>query len=333
MVANSAPLKYGPAVTVIAVCYNHERFVIECLESIKRQTFTDFELIVVDDKSSDGSVGVISDWLEHNLPGARFFPHQTNIGLCKTLNEALAIANGEYIGLIATDDAWLPDKLERQVARLQVLPESVALVFSDAEQMDEQGVTLPKTFIEAHRPLGGPVGADMFSQLADGNFIPAMATLIRRTALLSVGGYDEALTYEDYDMWLRLADQYQLEYLPGLVARYRIVATSMVRTLFVNPSPRHSYSIFLLHSKWIGSRKLSAIQRKKWAGKIVAAAHALYVAEDPRAPACLRAAARLAPTAKLWLLALTTALGISRSRAKRLAAMAGLGERKAGAPK
>jgi glycosyltransferase involved in cell wall biosynthesis len=319
--------KHAPAVTVIAVCYNHARFVIECLESIRRQTFTDFELIVIDDKSSDSSPQLIAGWLKDHFPTATFIAHQVNVGLCKTLNEALALATGEYIGLIATDDAWMPDKLMRQVARLRELSPTVALVFSDAEQMDEQGVTLPKTFIEAHRPAGVDFPAtQMFSALADGNFIPAMATLLRRQALVDVGGYDESLSYEDYDMWLRLADRFTFDFLPGTVARYRIVATSMVRTLFVNPNSRHSFSIYLIHRKWIATGKLSKAQRKQWGAKIAAAAYALYCAGDSRAARCLRFAVTVAPTARLLLLAVSSSLGLSRKRAKQLAVLVSFGQ-------
>lgn len=321
------PVRLAPAVTVIAVCYNHERFVVECLDSIRRQTFTDFELIVIDDKSSDASVELISSWIEKNFPQANFIAHHTNIGLCKTLNEALALAAGEFIGLIATDDTWLEHKLERQVAKLRELPADVALVFSDAEQMDEQGTTLPESFIQAHRPAGAGDDLHCFEQLAEGNFIPAMATLIRRSALKEIGGYDERLSYEDYDMWLRLADRYTLAFLPDIVARYRIVTTSMVRTLFVRPNPRHSYSIFLIHEKWIDSGRLTPAQRAQWAHKIFTTAYSLYLADDPRAAYCLRRAARLQPRARTLLLALTASLGLSRSRAKRIAAIVGVGER------
>jgi hypothetical protein len=127
-------------------------------------------------------------------------------------------------------------------------------------------------------------------------------------------------------MWLRLADRFTFDFLPGTVARYRIVATSMVRTLFVNPNPRHSFSIYLIHRKWLASGKLSSAQRAQWAAKIAAAAYALYRSGDPRAPRCLRFAARVAPTARLLLLAISASLGLSRSRAKRLAALTSFGK-------
>lgn len=323
------PRSDRPTVTVIAVCYNHERFVIECLESIRRQTFTDFELIVMDDKSSDSSVALISSWLEQNFPQAIFVAHEVNLGLCKTLNEALSLTSGEFISMIATDDTWLEHKLERQVARLRAQAENVAMVFSDAEQMDEQGNTLPQSFIDAHRPGGVPPDPQRFEQLVDGNFIPAMASLVRRSALTEVGGYDERLSYEDYDMWLRLSDRYLLDFLPGTVARYRIVATSMVRTLFVKPNTRHSYSIYLIHKHWIDSGKLTPAQRARWAEKIFTAAYSLYLANDRRAAHCLRSAARLAPRVRTVLLALSASIGLSRSRAKYLASLFGVREKTA----
>jgi len=209
---------------------------------------------------------------------------------------------------------------------LRALPANVALVFSDAEQMDEQSATLPKTFIEAHRPAGVRPEARRFSELADGNFIPAMATLIRRSALIEVGGYDEDLSYEDYDMWLRLADRYLIEFLPGNVARYRIVATSMVRTLFVKPSTRHSFSIYLIRRKWIRSGKLSPAQRAQWVKAVFSAAYSLYRADDPRAAQCLRFVASLAPRPKTLLLATTASLGLSHARIRQLAARMGVGE-------
>ena len=78
-----------------------------------------------------------------------------------------------------------------------------------------------------------------------------MSTLIRRSAIEAVGGYDERLTYEDYDMWLRLAARYEFAWLPGRVARYRIVSTSMVRTIFEKPNANHSHTQSPSCSVWV----------------------------------------------------------------------------------
>ena len=309
--------------SVIAVCYNHERFVIDCLESIRAQSYQSFELIVIDDKSTDRSPELIATWIRQHYPNALFLRHKENIGLCRTLNEALEKCSGKYINLIATDDTWLAHKLESQLAAIKSRSDEVAMLYSDATQMDEVGTTLAVTFLQAHLPTKKPPSGQLFSALADGNFIPAMAAIIRRDAILKVGGYDERLSYEDYDMWLRLASLYEIEYLPGSVARYRIVSSSMIRTLWENPTPKHSFSIFLIYSKWIGSDRLTCEQRSKWAHKIATAAYSLYLSNDPRASKCLWSAFFLSPKIKLLALATSTSIGITRVAAKKIAAFVG----------
>ena len=302
----------NPAITVIALCFNHARFLIECLESIRAQTFQNFQLIVTDDCSSDISAELIQEWLATHYPDADFIRHSKNLGLCKTLNEALAISKGTYISMVATDDTWKPTKLECQYAEMAKLSEEVAVLYSDALQMDESGAVLPKTFIAAHwidKPV--PSGR-IFSELVDGNFIPAMATLIRLSALRAVGGYDERLTYEDYDMWLRLANHYEFKFQPKLLAAYRIVGTSIVRTQFVRPSANHSYSRFLIHEKWIGTTSLNSRQRKNWGEKLWEFSYSLYVQGDRRAGRCLWRAFYFTSRFKIAVLALSTSLGINR---------------------
>lgn len=305
-------------VSVIAICYNHARFVIECLESIGAQTFQDFELIVADDCSSDHSADLIAAWLARNRPDAVFIRHRRNAGMCPTLNETLAHARGQFVSMIATDDAWLPDKIARQLAAMRSLPERVAVVYSDAARMDEAGAPLTPDFIESHRPGLAPPSGRIFPVLADGNFIPAMATLIRRQAIVDAGGYDERLSYEDYNMWLYLAQRHDFVYCPGALARYRIVSTSMVRTLFERPSARHYHTLFLIRETGLRGGALSAAQRRQWAEIQWVAAYQLYVLGDARARACLWTAFFRTRKPRAGLLALACALNISRARAKRL---------------
>lgn len=308
----------APPVTVIALCFNHERFVIECLESIKAQTFRDFELIVTDDCSRDNSANLIEKWLSENWQDANFIRHEANVGICRTLNEALSVSSGKFISMIATDDVWEPHKIEHQLTFMLTLPENVAVVYSDSARIDELGNRLNLSFIEAHKPGYEPPSGNIFSSLADGNFIPAMSTLIRKSAIESVGNYDEELTYEDYDMWLRLSHKFNFFFQPGIVAKYRIVNTSMVRTLFDNPSPNHSYSVFQICEKWLPSGLLTPLQRKDWVKKQSSAAYSLYCHNDKRAVPCLWISVFRTWKPKLFLLAVTFSLGITRGLAKKL---------------
>ena len=307
-----------PAVTVIALCFNHERFLTECLDSIAAQTFQDFQLIVTDDCSRDDSAKLIENWLACNRPDALFIRHSVNMGLCKTLNEALMQARGEFISMVATDDAWEVDKIERQLAVARQVGQQVAVVYSDASRMDEDGTRLEKYFIDSHTPGCNRPSGQVFSELANRNFIPAMATLIRRKALVDVQLYDERLVYEDYDMWLRLAARYEFVYCNAVVARYRVVSTSMVRTIFANPSPHYYYTVYLICMKWLPGKRLSTHQRVAWVKRLWEAAYGLYVANDRRAAACLWNAALYARKPYAALLALTQFMGISRDLVLRL---------------
>ncbi len=308
---------HSPTVTVIALCYNHERFVLDCLESIRAQTCQDFELIVMDDCSRDHSPHLIAEWLAEHYPAARFIHHPVNRGICATLNEALGLAKGTYISMTATDDTWMPHKLASQVALAQSLDADTAVIYADAGQMDEEGEPLPTRFIEAHGVTDPPQGW-IFGRLANGNFIPAMTTLIRRDALLAVGGYDERLNYEDYDMWLRLADRYAFAFQPDVVAHYRIVATSMVRTVFAQPSAWYHHTNFMIRRKWLRSGRLTREQRVLWADRMWWAAYGLFVLNDRRAASCLWQAFRHSGRPRAAVLALTSRLGVSRARLVRL---------------
>lgn len=320
------PLRQGgaPAVTVVALCYNHARFLQACLDSIRAQSFQDFQLIVTDDASRDDSPVLIAEWLALHRPDATFIRHEANQGICATLNEALSHARGEYIAMIATDDTWEPDRLAQQLAAMRKQPDNVALVYSDAHCMDEAGQLLEGSFLTRHGHGAAPPTGAVFAALANGNFIPAMAALVRRGALRSVGGYDETLTYEDYDMWLRLAAAgWLFTFVPGCVARYRIVSTSMVRTLFVQPTAAHSRTALTIRRRWLNSGLLSAQQRRRWSEDITAAAYNLYVHGDAGASRALWLAARLTRRPRMVVLALAASLGLSRHRVKKLSSLLG----------
>jgi glycosyltransferase involved in cell wall biosynthesis len=218
-----------PLVSAIVMCYNHARFVTDCLNGVKDLAYPNLELIVNDDASRDDSAKVIEAWLvQCNLPH-KFLRNQKNLGICRSLNNAMAQARGKYVCGIAADDIWLPGKLRTQVAIMEGLPARVGVIYSDALQIDETGTTLPEKFIVAHRHFERIPQGDLHHILWEDNFIPAMTTLVRRDCYDQVGWYDESLFYEDWDMWLRLSKCFEFAYSPEVTAKYRLVATSMMR--------------------------------------------------------------------------------------------------------
>lgn len=281
----------APEVSVLLLCYNHRPFVEACLASVAAQTLNDFELIVCDDASSDGSADCIAQALAVLARPARYVRHASNRGLCPSLVELMALAQGRFIAMIAADDLWEPDRLQLQLALLSQHPEA-AMVYSDAHQIDEHGQRLPLSVMEAHHAPVPPPSGKLFNTLADGNFIPAMATLIRREAIDAVGGYDASLSYEDYDMWLRLAERYPILHLPGRLASYRIVESSMVRTLFQRPSAAHYDTLFRICERWLRRDLLSPEQRRRWVRRQADAAYGLFFCGHGRARQALWTVAR-----------------------------------------
>ena len=211
----------NPLVSTIVLSYNQSRFVLETLESVKAQTYKATQLIIVDDCSSDDSIAIIDRWLQENRIHCAFIRHQENQGICKSVNDALAVANGKYISIVASDDVWLLDKIARQVEIMEPQPDYVGVLYSDALQMDENGHVLPGTFISTFWKLPEMPQGQVLNRLLQGNFIPGLTTLIRRSCYDKVGLYDENLPWEDWDMWMRIARHYSFLYSPIPSAKYR----------------------------------------------------------------------------------------------------------------
>ncbi len=208
-------------VTVIVTCYNHEKYVLEALESVRQQTFSDFQLIIVDDCSRDQSATLIQEWIDEHKIEALFLRHIENRGLCASLNEALSHAKGTYIAYFSADDVMREGRLEHQVALFESSHENVGVVYSNAYQIDGEGRALQKTFFETYRSFETPPEGDVLLTLMEGNFIPAPSAMIRKECFEKVGGYDERLTLEDWDMWLRIATSFHFKYCPYVCIKYR----------------------------------------------------------------------------------------------------------------
>jgi glycosyltransferase involved in cell wall biosynthesis len=220
----------SPLVSTIVLCYNQARFVVETLESVKAQTYKHTQLIVFDDHSTDDSVAVIEKWLQENGIVCTFIQHRENKGICKSLNEALAVATGKYISMVASDDLWLPDKIARQVEIMESQPDDVGVLYSDAFQINEEGDTLPGLLISTYWKLSEMPQGRILDRFLQGNFIPGLTTLVRRNCYDKVGPYDENLPWEDWDMWMRIARHYSFVYSPTPSAKYRLHENSYSRS-------------------------------------------------------------------------------------------------------
>lgn len=213
----------APVVTVICICYNHERFVREALDSVVKQTYPHVELIVVDDASTDNSVAVIKDWVAVH-PQTRFLSLNLNGGNCRAFNTGLREAKGKYIIDLSADDVLMPERITKGVALLESHPEA-GVQFSDAELIDSAGRSLG--FHSDRFPHSTIPQGRIFSALLARYFINSPTMMMRKELLDALGGYDESLAYEDFDFWIRSAKRTAYMYLPEVLVRKRTVPLSM----------------------------------------------------------------------------------------------------------
>jgi glycosyltransferase involved in cell wall biosynthesis len=209
-------------VSVIIPTYNHAAFLLRALESVFAQTLHPLEVIVVDDGSTDETAEVLR---AHE--GQIQVVTQPNRGVAAARNAGAAVASGELLAFLDADDAWLPAKLERQVACLGVEP-GVGLVHCGVEEVDGRGYQL-RARLDG---MGGWVSREMLRFRQGVILGGGSAAVIRRTAFLDVGGFDEALsTSADWDLYYRIARRYPVGFVPEVLVRYRIHGGNMHRNL------------------------------------------------------------------------------------------------------
>lgn len=215
-----------PAVSVILPVYNGEKYLREAIDSILSQTHTDFELLLMNDGSTDTSEAIIQSYTD---PRIVYVKNESNKGLIYTLNKAIELAKGEYIARMDADDIALPARLENQ---LRYLKQSVAAILATRVKLiDDEGKTLPD-WEEDARNLSAH---EIKSFLLKDNCI-AHPTVMGKASLFKAYGYRYNQKYsEDYDLWLRLiADGLIIEKLAEPLLLHRILSTSATRAKKVN---------------------------------------------------------------------------------------------------
>jgi glycosyltransferase involved in cell wall biosynthesis len=207
-------VQHEPKVSIIMPVYNGERFIVDAIESALVQTYTNFEVIIVDDGSQDRSHDKIEPYLA--LPNIRYI-RQKNGGVAAARNAAIACASGELIGFLDQDDVWAPHKLEREVRYLAEHP-AVGLVHAYQGYIDRAGkeITNPKDWVA---PLEGACFAELFQR----NRIAVLTVLLRKRCLEELGVFNENIPgADDYELWLRLARRFEFGFVPDVLAYYRI---------------------------------------------------------------------------------------------------------------
>ena len=219
----------NPIVTIICVCFNHSRFVTEALDSVINQTYSNIELIVIDDGSTDGSGKVIKKWMVDH-PEATLILNGVNQGYCKTFNKAFLVSKGELIIDLSADDVLLPNRVEQGVKLFAGSGNEVGVLFSDAQYIDEQGN--PLRFHSDRFPHRTIPQGDLYQEVIQRYFICSPTMMFRRSVIDVLQGYDESLAYEDFDFWVRASRNFKFMYSPEVLVKKREVFTSMSKRQF-----------------------------------------------------------------------------------------------------
>ncbi|MEM1168433.1 MAG: glycosyltransferase [Cyanobacteria bacterium P01_H01_bin.35] len=208
-------------ISVIIPVFNGQNTIQKTIESVLNQTWKDYELIIINDGSTDSTEEVISNISD---PRIKIFNYP-NAGPSASRNRGTAIASGKYISFIDSDDLWTPDKLEKQLQKLEENSQA-KIAYSWTDYIDEfDNFLYPGCHITAN--------GNVYEKLLLTNFIENGSNpLIYRQALIEIGGFDESLfAAEDLDVWFKLAIKYEFVAVPSPQILYRVSTNSLSTNL------------------------------------------------------------------------------------------------------
>ncbi len=225
-----------PLVSIISPTYNHEKYLADCIESVLAQTYPNWEMIILNDGSTDGTAAIAASY--RDADSRIRLVNQENVGifrLSETYNKAVEMAKGEYLAILEGDDCWAPEKLEKQVAAMQNDPVAV-LCWSMARCVNADKSLVYYTSPDPYASDAGlyfndPVGSIMNIFLYR-NCIPALTILIRKDALKKTGGFKQVynLPLVDLPTLYELALAGRFIFIPETLGDWRNYATQITKT-------------------------------------------------------------------------------------------------------
>lgn len=211
----------SPTVSVVMSAYNLERFVGETIESVLRQTYSDFEFIIIDNGSEDNTAAIIRGYTDHRI---RLLSEPINLGPSLAVNRAIEHSQGKYLALLAADDLWMPEKLAHQVAFLDDHPETGA-IFTTVKPIDENGHAFadPKHFYFTIFEQPNRQRHEWLRHFfREGNCLCAVSSLVRRSAVSGEWFRPEMLQLSDFELWIRIVLESDIHVIQEKLTCFRI---------------------------------------------------------------------------------------------------------------
>jgi len=202
-----------PLISIITPTYQRAEFIEEMLKSILVQTYSNWELILVDDGSTDNTVELIKPYLNDQRIK---YHYQENNGQSSARKKAIQLAEGEYLAFLDSDNVWIPTRLELGLKAIESDP-TIDLTYGDIVEIDIDSVEQPTQNMKRFSGAVAP-------ELVKDNFITMNTVLVKKTAVIKVGAFrSEVKRADDYDMWLRLSAEHNFLYVPKIMVKYRVM--------------------------------------------------------------------------------------------------------------
>ena len=205
-----------PSVSIIIPTYNRRDLISETIQSVLAQTFKDFEILVIDNGSSDDTSQVIK---KINDPRVHYYWQEPTGGPAHPRNRGLRMSKGKWVCFLDSDDLWVPDKLESQLLLCEKRPD-LKWVYAKTAWFDHETGKEMDVYNNFEYYEG-----DICDKLIMNNFIASPTPLIKRSVFDEVGEFNEKNTFfarEDWELWLRIASKYPIGFVPKVLSKYRI---------------------------------------------------------------------------------------------------------------
>lgn len=235
--------KSNEIVDVIIPLYNCEKYIIEAIDSVLKQSYPINKIIVVDDGSTDNSAMIVED-LAIKFPNIALLKER-HLGRSSARNTGISFSEAQYIAFLDSDDFWDERKIERQMS-VFAANNAVDIIYSNYEVVDGQSKKIDSFHVE-----GAKLRGDVFKELLRENLVSGSSSSViaRAKAIKDVGGFDDQLSYgEDWDLWLKLAKKYQFDFVNDPIVKIRRLPTLSVNKYRTNVN--RNKQLLMVWSKW-----------------------------------------------------------------------------------
>jgi len=212
-----------PKVSIITITFNREAYILQTIDSVLAQSFKDWEMIIIDDASTDNTEKVVKKYIDGESR-IKYFKNEKNLGIAKTRNRGLELATGTYIAPLDSDDIWLDvNKLQKQVDFLDI-NKDYCMLGGGIMRIDAESKPLKKVLYPVYDSLIRKI-------ILQFNPFPQSTLLFRKDIAQSCGGYsDKYKICDDYDLWLKMGLKSKFTNIPQVLAGYRVHGGNITKT-------------------------------------------------------------------------------------------------------